>query len=367
MTPLRILDTRDGTGGHRGALVGPQTLTLAIAGHNGVPADATAVVLNVTATNTTASSYLTVFSDNTTRPLASNLNWTAGMTVPNLVEIPIGSGGGINFFNAAGSADVIADLEGYVSGNSSSPSPAGLFKPSTPARVLDTRNNIGGYSRPISAGQTIAVTVASPGQEAVVLNVTATNPTAAGYLTIWPHGAQRPLVSNLNFLPGQTIANRVMVKVDSTGSVDIFSPAGSVDVIADVNGSFTSAAGAVTGARFQGTRPVRLLDTRDGTGGFHAPLGPGASMAVPVAGTNGIPADVVAVTANLTVTDASAASYLTAWPHGVTRPEASDLNWVAGKTVPNLVVVKLGEGGKLDLYNAAGSVDVIIDVTGWYR
>ena len=70
---------------------------------------------------------------------------------------------------------------------------------------------------------------------------------------------------------------------------------------------------------------------------------------------------------NVTATDTSASSYLTAWPDGTGRPTASDPNWVAGETVPNLAVVKLGDAGKLDLCNAAGSADVIIDITGWYR
>jgi hypothetical protein len=73
------------------------------------------------------------------------------------------------------------------------------------------------------------------------------------------------------------------------------------------------------------------------------------------------------VVANITVTDTTAGSYLTAWPDGDSRPSASDLNWVQGLTIPNLVVVKLGPNGRLDLYNAAGSTDVILDVVGYYR
>jgi hypothetical protein len=80
-----------------------------------------------------------------------------------------------------------------------------------------------------------------------------------------------------------------------------------------------------------------------------------------------VPADAKAVVANLTVTDTTAPSYLTAYPDGVTRPTASDVNWIAGETVPNLTIVKLGAGGAIDLYNAAGHTDAIIDVVGWYR
>lgn len=96
-------------------------------------------------------------------------------------------------------------------------------------------------------------------------------------------------------------------------------------------------------------------------------LGPNQSMAVSIAGNGPIPnSGVVAVVVNATVTGSSAASYLTAWPDGDQRPLASDLNFTGGATIPNMVVVKVGSDGKIDLYNAAGAVDVVIDVMGWY-
>jgi len=150
--------------------------------------------------------------------------------------------------------------------------------------------------------------------------------------------------------------------------VSFFNRAGSTQVIADVGGWFTdNGNAAATGSRFVGMTPTRILDTRDGTGGFTAPLGPGGSIALPVAGRGGVPVGATAVVANVTVTDTTTASYLTAWPDGDTRPNASDLNWVAGRTVPNLVIVKLGSNGKLDLFNAAGSTNIVVDVVGYYR
>src|SRR6202035_3277547 len=104
--------------------------------------------------------------------------------------------------------------------------------------------------------------VASPGQEAVVLNLTATNPTAATYLTVWPDGTQQPVVSNLNVGAGQTIANRVVVKVPANGKVDIYNAAGSVNVIADLNGSFTDGSTAASGTQFQAILPLRIVDLR---------------------------------------------------------------------------------------------------------
>lgn len=206
--------------------------------------------------------------------------------------------------------------------------------------------------------------------EAAVLNVTVTNPTAPSYLSVYPTGAQRPGVSNLNFIAGQTVPNRVEVKLGAGGQVDIFNPAGMVDVIADVNGWFTDGSDpTATGGMTTCLTPARILDTRN----IHAPIGPGGKVFLQVAGAGGVPAisDAIPPTAvilNVTVTNPTAPSYLTVFPSDAAMqpPPTSDLNFVRGQTIPNLVVVKLGADGKVGLYNAAGSTDVIVDVLGWY-
>jgi hypothetical protein len=201
---------------------------------------------------------------------------------------------------------------------------------------------------------------------AVVLNVTATGPTLAGYLTVWPTGASRPTASNLNFVVGQTVPNRVIVKLGTSGKVDLFNLAGSVDVVADVGGWFTDSTSSTGGARFTGVTPSRILDTRDGTGGFSSAIGPNSLIGVTVRGAGGVPANARAVVANVTATGPTAGSFLTAWPSDASRPTASDLNFVPGQTVPNLVVVKIGADGKVNLYNLAGSTDAVVDVVGYY-
>jgi hypothetical protein len=376
LNPARVLDTRNGTGLRPGPIGPGQGLSMLIAGIGGAPATGLqAVVLNVTVTDTSAASYLTVYPSGAPRPNASNLNWSPGGPIANVVVVPVDSTGHITLFNAAGSVDVIGDIEGYVAAPSATPAVAGLFNPVVPTRVLDTRNGTGGVTHPVAGGQTISLQVAQPGQEAVVLNVTATNATAYSYLTVWPDGAARPTASNLNFASQQTVPNRVVVKVGANGKIDLFNAAGQVDIVADLNGWFTDANPGGSGARFQGMQPTRILDTRNGTGGFSNSLGPGGSLALSVAGVAGIPSSATAVVANVTVTnthgvisagDPWGSSYLTAWPDGTGRPTASDLNWVSGETVPNMVVVKLGTAGKLDLYNALGTTDVIVDVVGWY-
>ena len=270
---------------------------------------------------------------------------------------------------------MIFDVQGYVSVPTGVPGTAGLFNPLVPARILDTRNGTGGVSSPVGPGATINVQVTgqggvpAAGVAAVVINLTVTNPTASSYVTAFPTGGSQPLASKVNFVAGQTIPNRVVIKLGTGGKISIFNSFGNVHLVADVNGWFTDGTVATAnGSVFTGLSPNRIVDTRNGTGGFSSPVGPGASIAVTVAGKGGVPpAGATAAVLNVTATNPTAPSYLTVWPDGTSRPLASDLNFVSGQTIPNLVIVKLGSNGKVDIFNAAGSTDVVVDVVGWYQ
>ncbi|MDQ6713502.1 MAG: hypothetical protein M3Z28_10005, partial [Candidatus Dormibacteraeota bacterium] len=381
LPPTRILDTRVGNGAPIGAVGPGGTLTVQVSGRGGIPATiVSAVVLNVTVTNTTVNGgYLIVYPTEDPRPLASNLNWMRGQTVPNLLEVGLGYSGQLNVFNGTGSADVIFDVAGYVPAITGTPARDGLYNPVVPSRLLDTRTGNGGALAPLGPGAFLNLQVTgrggvpATGVSAVALNVTVTNPTSDSYLTIYPAGTALPLASNLNFPAGATVPNRVVVKLGVGGQISIFNGYGATNVVVDVNGWFTDGSNpSATGGTFTGVTPVRILDTRVGTGGFRAPLGAGQSLALQVAGFGGVPTmtDQVVATAvvvNVTVTDTTSGSYLTIYPSGAALPLASDLNWPAGATVPNLALVKLGADGKIVIYNGYGSVDVIVDVVGWYN
>jgi hypothetical protein len=366
LTPARILDTRNGgtplaPGETRDVLVGTQ---------GGVPAGATAAVINVTATNETAAGYLTVWPKGQTRNVASNLNFTAGKNVPNLVETALGTGGMVSVYNPQGNTDVIFDVAGYVSTPTNPLAADGLFNTLVPKRVLDTRDGTGAPMAKVGAGGTIDLTVTgaggvpSTGVEAVVLNVTVTNATAPSYVTAWPKGAAQPVASNLNFVAGQTVPNRVIVKVGTGGKVSLFNAAGSVDLVADVNGWFTDGTtSTASGDVFTGTSPKRIMDTRLGG----SPAGPGTTIHMNVLGQGGVPSNAHSVVINVTVTDPTDGSYLTLWPNGATQPVASDLNFVGGLTVANLTIVKVGTSGQVNVFNAQGNTQIVVDVVGWYQ
>jgi len=113
---------------------------------------------------------------------------------------------------------------------------------------------------------------------------------------------------------------------------------------------------------------VRVLDTRNGTGGFHAPVGAGKAIALQVTGRDGVPVTgVTAVVLNLTATGPTASSWVSAYPDGQPRPAAgSNLNFTKGETIPNLVIVPVGADGKVDLYNNAGTVNLVADLQGYF-
>ena len=373
VTPVRLLDTRNGgTLGSGGSL--NLTIRGATFGSLTVPANASAVILNVTTTNGSTAGFFTVYPTGVTRPLASNLNWAAHETVPNLVSVGLGAGGAITIYNGVGSADAVVDLEGYYTPPSGST--AGELVAVVPARITDTRAASGqaNAGMTLGAGATLDVQVTSmggipTGVSAVVMNVTATSTTSAGFFTAYPTGVTRPLASNLNWAAGVTVPNRVIVPVGTGGNVSFYNGVGSADLIVDVSGYFTGT--SASGSTFLPLTPTRIVDTRFGTGGFNSPLGQAPPMVVTVAGNGGVPnmtaaTPPTAVVLNVTVTGATAASDLAVWPHGGSRPVASDLNFAAAQTVPNLVIVKLSALGQIDIGNDFGSTDVIVDVVGWY-
>ena len=360
-TPFRILDTRTGIG----PLKVGSTLDLPVVGYGGVPTSAAAVVLNLTVTAPAGAGFLTVWPTGGTMPLASSVSFAAGQTVAGLVQVGLGTNGQVSIY-AANTLQLIADVEGWV--NPAATGSAGQFNALSPARLLDTRssNKIAPAGN-VSVGVRGQAGVPATGVSAVVLNLTVTNPAAGGFITAWPHDVvPRPVASNVNFSAGQTIANRAIVAVGASGLIDFYNGGGAVDLVVDVSGWFTDA-GGTTGGDYFALAPTRFLDTRT----TRTPIPPGGVRPLQVGGVNGLPAmggagAPSAVVATITVTNPAAGGFVTAWPDGYTRPLASDLNWSAGNTVANLVVVALGPTGVIDLYNGGGTADFIVDVVGYY-
>ncbi|CAI3803143.1 hypothetical protein [Pseudarthrobacter sp. MM222] len=356
ITPARMLDTRNAS-----AVGADSAVSFQVAGVGGIPAKVASVVFNLTVTSPRSAGFITAYASGTGRPNASNLNFAAGQTVPNLVTVPVGADGKVTLFNRSpGSSQLIADVTGYyITG---APATPGSFKSLAPSRILDTRN-----AAPVGADSPVSFQVAGangiPASVAsVVFNLTVTEARSFGFITAYASGTGRPNASNLNFSAGQTVPNLVTVPVGADGKVTLFNRSGgTAQLIADVAGYYLPGTPTAPGA-FKAIGPTRALDTRNA-----AAAAADAAVAFRVAGANGIPANVSAVVFNLTVTAPQSFGFVTAYASGTARPNASNLNFSTGQTVPNLVAVPVGSDGRVSLFNrSTGSSQLIADVAGYF-
>ncbi len=361
--PTRILDTREGLGASAAVVDAGGQIDLQIAGNGPIPAAGiSAVVVNVTATEASQSGYVTVYPSGTRRPTASNLNLETGQTAANLVTVKVGANGRVALFTSGGT-HLVADVAGYYTAAISST--AGRLQIAAPERILDTREGFG----TVAAGGQIDLQVTGRGPipgagvSAVVLNVTGDRAALDGFVTVWPTGTERPRVSNLNLVTGETRANLVVVPVGVGGRVSLFT-SGGTELIADVAGWFTdeTAPNSSVGL-FVPITPTRMLDTRQEPS---PPTAPVSSLTRLIGATSVVPPDgTIAIAANVTATEVGGAGFVTAWPAGTARPLVSNLNAVrGGQTVPNAVLAPLGFD-QLALYTQAGA-HLIVDITGWY-
>ncbi|MEZ5145148.1 MAG: hypothetical protein R2726_21960 [Acidimicrobiales bacterium] len=364
--PRRVLDTRDGTGARVGTVGPGEALSVPLAG---VPSEATAVALNVTAVDPTAPTFVTVWPGGQSRPLVSNLNPAPGVPVlPAMVTTRLGAGSTVQVFNNSGRVHLVADVIGwFVPTLPPSTEPAGaLFTPLTPSRALDTRIGTGGPRRPMGSGEVRRLLVPGlpAGATAVALNVTATNVGAASFVTVFPADAPRPLASNLNPQPGRTAANLTVSAVSAGGEIALYNNSGPVDLVVDVVGVYGPAGARTGGAEYVAVTPERAYDTRDGTGGLLGPRPGGLPASVSFAGRGSVPSTAVAVDVNVTVVGADAAGHTSIWPTGP-LPSTSVLNYRAGEVVANRDVVTLSGGSSR--WQSTASLHYVADVSGWYQ
>lgn len=370
LPPARLLDTRTGEGAPQTPLIANQTLEVAIAGRAGIPkTGVSAVVLNVTVTNARSDGWVALYPKGEPRPTVSNVNFTAGQTIPNLVTVKVGAEGKVALLaGSTGSLDVLADVAGFY--YSGTPTQPGTYTALSPARLLDTREGLGAPQGPVAAGQTreLQVTGVSgipDNTAAVVLNVTVTGPRAAGYVTVYPSGASRPPTSNLNFVPRSSVASLVTAKIGAGGKVSLYNgSADTTELVADVAGYYLGGLPTERGT-FVALEPARILDTRTGTGAPTGRVASISSLRLQVGDQGGVPTNAGSVIMNVTVTETTSAGFVTAFPTGAMRPLASNLNYLAGMTTPNSVVVKMGVNGKVELFTVA-STHLIADVAGYF-
>jgi RHS repeat-associated protein len=252
-----------------------------------------------------------------------------------------------------------------------------------PVRIADTRSSSGGPCPPttgcqiVPAGGTIEVPVGGTGGvptssvSAVAIDLGVTGGTGEGFLTAYAGDAALPGTSNLNFGSNQTLTNGAIVKVGANNKIRVTnSGPGSVHVIVDVQGWFSTWSGAA-GGTFKPINPQRATSP--------VTITVGANSTQDVTVTNiGNSADpesyipstgVAAVTTNLTVTGVQAGGegQLVAYSTGIDSPPATtNVAFSPGQTIAALSIVKVGADGKIRLHNRSGyQISVVVDLFGW--
>ncbi len=337
-----------------GALPPPLMLVLHVTDRSDVPDDAIGAALNVTVTEPMAPGFLTVFPCGA-RPLASNVNYVAGQTVPNFVVTGLDVDGDV-CIEVMATTDVIVDIAGYIPAGSS------IVPLTAPQRFVDTREGVGAPKSRVAGGTVLEVQLAGGSgvpvdATTVVFNATAVHPVGAGFLTVFPCGQSIPETSTLNFTGGAIVPNLVVSAVGVGGKVCFYSNV-ETDIVADVAAFAVGRDGIATL-----DRPLRIVDTRIGLGGPLAQVG-AVNRVVQVGGTAGSPADATAAIVNLTATAAADNGYVAAFPCGGTVPLVSNLNFRANTNVANMAIVQLAADGTLCL-TANRAVDLVVDVLGY--
>jgi hypothetical protein len=254
---------------------------------------------------------------------------------------------------------VIVDVVGYFAATG----PQDRFGSVPPTRVLDSRD-----TSPWGPGQTSPVQVAGGttgvpvDATAVAVNVTVTGPTEATHVVAWPTGSVMPATSNLNVGAGQTAANFAIVSVGTGGNINLFNNSGSAHIIVDVVGYF----GPDGTASLIPVTPTRVLDSRDGTGGYSTPWGPHQSRPVTVGRADGMTTQSAAIV-NLTAVFPSAATHITGWASGAATPPTSNLNLPAGDVRANVAIIGTGPGDSITLSNNDGNTHLLADVLAHFE
>jgi glucose/arabinose dehydrogenase len=368
--PIRVLDTRDGTG-LSGVFVAGTSRSWPVANVGGVPANAVAVTGNVTVTAQTGTGWVTV----TPTPGAntsSTLNFPVGDDRANNVTIALGPTGSLSALYSSSpgrTTHLTFDVTGYFLASTA----GGTYAPLGPVRSVDTRAGTGlsgTFETDVPRTWPVAGLNGIPSDAvAITGNVTVTGQTSAGFLSVTPDPVASPATSTLNFPIGDTRANGLTVALGASGTLSATfqgAPGSSTHLVFDVTGYYLD---DLTGARFVPLVPGRVLDSRVLTG-LSGPFLVGSPRVLTLIPGSAVPASAVAITGNLTTVNARAVGFvsLTELPTGA--PTTSNLNFPAGDTRANGITSPMAANGTVALVHLGtpgATTDLILDVTGYFE
>jgi Fibronectin type III domain len=369
VTPVRVLDTRCGTG-LSGKLVAGAPRTFQVTGRNGIPAGAVAITGNATVVNSSAASSIYLGPHPVARPPTSTINFNKGQVTNYGVTVALSGTGTLSatYLAGSGTTDLVLDATGYFT-----PDTGGeTYHPLAPARLLDTRVG-NGLSGKLKADTPRTFVVRGRGgvpsnARAVTGNVTVVNSTAGWAVYFGPGPVAKPGASTINFTRSQIQGNSLTVALSSKGTLSATFMSGSgntTDLVFDVTGYYTADG---SGASYVPIAPARLLDTRVDVG-LTGKLSANTPQAFQVTGRGGVPTNEAGVTGIVSVFNQTNGWAVFVGPVPTAKPKTSALNFLKGDINANGVTVALGAGGSLSvtyMSAARSTADVVLDVTGYF-
>ncbi|MBI4905769.1 MAG: hypothetical protein HY820_19200 [Acidobacteria bacterium] len=380
LPPCRIMETRSQYNfeGRTGAFGPPslttgetRTLNLPVSNVCNIPSTAKAYVTNVTVIPSNSLDFVTVWPAGDTRPNVWTIRSPDGQIVANSAIVAAGASGGISVYASHGT-DLLIDISGYYTDSTAITGLA--YYPTTPCRVIDTRilyRSPAGPFGPPSLNARVARNFripatpycSVPSAAAYSATITVVPPGPLAYLTAWPGGAGQPNVSSINSFAGRVLANSVIIPAAADGSIDVFAY-DATDFLVDINGYYA----ADDGQRGLFYFPVKQCRASDSTltGGPYADE-TSRTINIPTAsGCSGIPATAQGYAINVTaLPDGNPMPFLTAYPSGQPRPNASILNAFQGQVVTNAAIIPAGTGGAIDVF-AFRRTGVVVEVSGYF-
>ena len=290
------------------------------------------------------------------------MNSLDGRVKANAAIVPAGTNEAVSVY-VSNTTNVVLDIDGYFapSGGSSLE-----FYPLTPCRVVDTRNANGDLGGPyLQGGQqrnfpVLESTCGIPNTaQAYSLNFTAIPKHGSlGYLTVWPEGLPKPLVSTLNDPTGTIVANAAIVPAGTGSGITVY-PSDDTNLAIDVNGYFAPA--GTGGLSLYVVTPCRVLDTRHAGGAFTGKLVVDVlhSVCAP-------PATAQSYVFNATVLPQGPLGYLSLWADGQPQPVVSTLNAADGAFTSNMAIVPASTQGKIDAFAANGITQLLMDISSYF-
>ncbi|MEM7608245.1 MAG: hypothetical protein AAF411_23065, partial [Myxococcota bacterium] len=349
---LRLFDTREArlsrrlrrSDGSTGAL--SRSVSGLINDWSGLPSGAQGAWLNVAAVANAQDGFVLAYPEGRT-PNTSSLNFEASTVRSNAVPVRFGSERGVRF-DASSNVHVIADAVAAFGASGSG------LRSVDPRRVIDSRS----LGNEVRARSVFRVDAQAPDEATGVTATVTVLSDEQGFATVYPCDVPRPDTSSVNFMGRGPVANTVVSELSADGEICIWSIRDAHFVV-DVNGFFVSS-GELS---YQPLQPVRLLDTRDESSLYHARLGDGQTIELPIQSLVGAPAAIQSVLVNLVAVNTDSAGFVSIFPCGFDVSATSSLNFGYGRRVVTAAAMSTVGGGKL-CARSLNRTDLIVDLLG---